>query len=1308
MTEIVFNIIDWNGYHEGDYNNDNDNDSDSDDDVYKSYVIEIFGRTLEGKSVYAKLNNYTPYFYIELSDPIWNSNNITLLQKYIQSKKVFYGDCGQYFSNCDIVERYKLYGFTGEKPFKFIRLVFTNQNIMRKVSYHFRKGIRISSISRNYLKFKIHEANIDPLLKCGHHLNIKTCGWVKIKKYNTVKSNKNTDISLETIWKNIKPYNSDNIAPLCIMSFDIECTSIDGSFPQAYRKGDKIIQIGSTFNILGQTDCYYKHMVTLNSCDPIDGVDVESYDNEKNVISAWIKMIQKQDPDIITGWNTFGFDNSYINDRAIMLGLENEILQLSRVSERKLPFIIKELSSAALGDNKLKYFNTPGRVQIDLMKVVQRDHNLNSYKLDSVAEEFINGDVVYIKPRKRSKITELEIKNVKDIILGNFIKLYYQINQFDNFYYEDGLKLQIIKIKENIITIDNLYIDDKYKDIKWKWGLVKDDIKPADIFRLQEGSSADRQLVAKYCIMDCILCNKLMEKLCILLNNIAMATVCGVPLPYIFLRGQGIKVLSLVAKYCRKRKYILPVLDNKKKDDSGYEGATVFKPNIGFYNRPVAVLDYASLYPSSMIHRNLSHEMLIEEIGGKYDNLEEYKYRNVTYKNSDGSETVCRYAQKEDALGIMPTILQDLLTQRKKVKKLMKSEKDPFKNSVLDGQQLALKCTANSLYGQLGSSFSPICKKEIAASTTATGRYMLELARDYTEEDFPEIINNIYKNINNKKELNKIYKKELTEKLYNDEEIKNKITNIVNKICINYILDPKTVYGDTDSVFIDFQIKDKLTNEFLTNEPVLEYAIDLGIVCGMLIKSRLEFPHDLEYEKTFWPFCIFSKKRYIGNKYEFNPKKFKQNYNGIVLKRRDNAPIVKEIVGGIANILLNEKDVQKSIEYVNTSVEKLLRGEYPLKYFITSKTLKGKYADRTRIAHAVLADRMKDRDPGSAPNINERIPYVSVIVDEKEIYTKKVENNNICIQNSLKYFVNLEEILKLYEKIKLVKDKNEIATLEKEYIFDFNALYGKIVKLEADIKIERNSQNKQKLKIKLNELQSTKILANNIYDKIRKDFVKFLDKYDDFRKELKEKDIICKIKELIIKHGNASPNIIQGDRIEHPNYIIDNNLKIDYLFYLTNQILKPSSQFYSFNIENIKGFHPDMLNELNKDDFEHRCDIAGKLLYDKILLKVKENKLREREVEKSIKNINKTSIFKTELEEIDYQKNYEKNKIKAEKERLKEAEREKKRAEREKKKAERERLKAEKAKNKKPRKKKVVLENKDGDPVKNIGDLPDP
>ena len=1285
MEKIIFNSLDWIDYHEGDYDDENDD---------QTYIIEMFGKTKDNKSVYVKVNNFTPFFYIEL-DEKWDNNKIKILMQTIQSKQIFYGITKTYFHSCDILEKHKLYGFTGNKHFKFIRLIFENHIAMRKASYLFKNGIKIYTISREKIKFRVYESNIDPILRCMHIRNILPCGWISIDKYHKIPNNKNVDISIETTWTNLKHVENNELAPIKIMSYDIECTSEDGSFPQPYRDNDKIIQIGNTFNILGSKDCYYKNIITLKSCDDIEDVDVEYYDTEEEVIIAWCKMLIKQDPDIITGWNIFGFDNTYIYERAVKLGIEDHVLKLGRVSNRKLPFIIKNLSSAALGDNKLKFFNMQGRVQIDLMKVVQRDYKLDSYKLDNVAEEFITGDIKSIKIKRRSKTSEIEITNISDIIIGNFVKLSIAISKFDTSYYKDGIKLKIIKIKENTITINHIIED---IETKWKWGLVKDDIKPADIFRLQKGSSSDRKMVAEYCVQDCVLCNKLMEKLCILFNNIAMANVCNVPLSYIFLRGQGIKVLSLVAKYCRTENFLIPILDIKKdKDDDekiGYEGATVFKPKIGFYNRPVAVLDYASLYPSSMMHKNLSHEMYVD-IGGQYDNLKGYKYRNIQFKNSDDTKTTCRYAQKEDnSLGIMPSILKDLLSQRKRVKKLIKEENNPFKKDILDGQQLAYKLTANSLYGQLGSSFSPIYKKEIAASTTATGRLMLELARDYTEKDFPIIIENIYNNLDNKEELDKIYKKELRKDLYENDECKNKISNIVNNIIGDNSITPNVVYGDTDSIFIDFEIKDKKTNEFLVKDDVLKYAIDLGLVCGMLIKSRLEYPHDLEYEKTFWPFCIFTKKRYIGNKYELDPKKFKQNYNGIVLKRRDNAPIVKEIVGGIADILLNERDLYKSIDFLNTSVDKLLKGEYPLKYFITSKTLKGKYAFRERNPHVCLSDRMYDRDPGSAPNINERVPFITVKINEEDIYIRKIKQNNINIKNSLHYCNKIEfnKIFELYEKIKNSKDKKDIKKLEALYITEFNPMQKRIHMIREYISTQCiDPLEKQKQETRIRKYEKIKLIQNNIYDKVRKDFIKYIEKYKDYKNELSEEDMYYKLKELIIKHGNARPNIIQGDRVEHPDFIKKNNLEIDFLFYLTNQIIKPVSQFYSFNIENIgKTTYGDI-------EFEERCSIAGELLFEKHLLSDKEVKGREKLVERRLKKENCSIDFiDDEIKLIDNKKKSVKDKIKKERDEIKRIEKEKKKKEKELNK-----------KPKKPRKKKVILEVNDV-PVKNIGEIPDP
>ena len=102
----------------------------------------------------------------------------------------------------------------------------------------------------------------------------------------------------------------------------------------------------------------------------------------------------------------------------------------------------------------------------------------------------------------------------------------------------------------------------------------------------------------------------------------------------------------------------------------------------------------------------------------------------------------------------------------------------------------------------------------------------------------------------------------------------------------------------------------------------LDLSIDMGILSGETVKKHLPFPHDLEYEKTFYPFMILKKKKYVGNKYEEDENKCKLSYMGIVLKRRDNANIVKKVLGGLVNIMMYENDVDKAINYVLLKVAK--------------------------------------------------------------------------------------------------------------------------------------------------------------------------------------------------------------------------------------------------------------------------------------------------------------------------------------------------------------------------------------------------
>lgn len=147
-------------------------------------------------------------------------------------------------------------------------------------------------------------------------------------------------------------------------------------------------------------------------------------------------------------------------------------------------FTTKNLSSSALGDNMLKFFEMKGRVQIDLLKVVQRDHKLDSYKLDRVAENFINQDITKFDGNK------VYVKNPKEFMIGNFIEILENDEIEGVEHITDKIKILDINYTDKYLIINKQY--DEYKELivsndkckKYKASLVKDDIHPEDIFAM--------------------------------------------------------------------------------------------------------------------------------------------------------------------------------------------------------------------------------------------------------------------------------------------------------------------------------------------------------------------------------------------------------------------------------------------------------------------------------------------------------------------------------------------------------------------------------------------------------------------------------------------------------------------------------------------------------------------------------------------------------------------------------------------------------------------------------------------------------
>ena len=193
-----------------------------------------------------------------------------------------------------------------------------------------------------------------------------------------------------------------------------------------------------------------------------------------------------------------------------------------------------------------------------------------------------------------------------------------------------------------------------------------------------------------------------------------------------------------------------------------------------------------------------------------------------------------------------------------------------------------------------------------------------------------------------------------------------------------------------------------LDGKSIIGKDALKHTIELAKEVGQLATKFLKNPHDLEYEKTFMPFCLLSKKRYVGMLYEDDPETCYRKSMGIVLKRRDNAPIVKDVYGGIIDILMKEQDINKSIAFTKTTLKHIVEGKYSDSKNIITKSLRSNYKNPRQIAHKVLADRMGQRDAGNKPKSGDRIPYMYFVRKTKaKLQGDKIETPDYMKEHNL-------------------------------------------------------------------------------------------------------------------------------------------------------------------------------------------------------------------------------------------------------------------------------------------------------------------
>lgn len=467
-------------------------------------------------------------------------------------------------------------------------------------------------------------------------------------------------------------------------------------------------------------------------------------------------------------------------------------------------------------------------------------------------------------------------------------------------------------------------------------GQQKEDVHYSIITDLQNGDEQSRRRLAVYCLKDALLPLRLMDKLLSLTNYIEMARVTGIPLGWLVSRGHMIKVVSLLHRKSHAVNLLIPDLKRQGGFGGGggdgggpqYEGATVIEPMKGYYQDPIATLDFASLYPSIIMAHNLCYSTLVRP-----EHLSRMNPEQVA-KSPSGAY----FVKKEVKCGILTEMLEELLSARRQAKKELKAEKDPFKKSVLNGRQLALKISANAVYGFTGAQVGKLPCMEISASTTAYGRQMIEST------------------------------KEEVEKRYKGSTV---------------------IYGDTDSVMIKFG-----------SGKSLEECMKLGEQAADAISEIFPKPVKLEFEKCYYPYLLISKKRYAGLTWTNTEKYDKMDCKGIEAVRRDNCRLVANVISSVLELLLKKKDLKQAIAMVKNTISELLQNKMDVSLLVVSKALtKSDYENKQ--AHVELAKKLRKRDAGTAPSLGDRVPYVIIKGAKNEPAYSRAEDPLYVLEHNI-------------------------------------------------------------------------------------------------------------------------------------------------------------------------------------------------------------------------------------------------------------------------------------------------------------------
>lgn len=477
----------------------------------------------------------------------------------------------------------------------------------------------------------------------------------------------------------------------------------------------------------------------------------------------------------------------------------------------------------------------------------------------------------------------------------------------------------------------------------------KEDVDHTMIGPLFAESPTTRARLVSYCYKDSLLVLQVLEAKQLILAYLMMAMITGVPFSFLLSRGESVKVHTQLLRIAQKQGFVVPtrIRDPNKKDSDevGFEGAVVIEPLRGFYEMPIATLDFESLYPSIMIAHNLCYTTWIQPS----------RIAALTTSMTKGEHYIITpaghyFVTAKIRLGLLPSVLDGLIAERLKVKDEMAAAKVAGNTelaNILNARQLAIKLSANSVYGFTGADRGPLPCVAISESVTAYGRDMINLSRDTAKRHYT--------------------------------------------IANGYKWDCEVIYGDTDSIMVKFGTES------------LEEAMAMGNEAAKIITKLFPPPIRLAFEKCYWPYLLSSKKRYAGLFWLNTTKPLKLDVKGMESVRRDNCLMVKKMVDQCLKYIIIDRRPGDAIAYCKQLVTDLIQNKVDMSQLVISKAFSRAEKDYKGIQpHIELNKKLAARGGKQQPYVvGDRIQYVVLQGDSKTPMSLRTEDPIYALENRL-------------------------------------------------------------------------------------------------------------------------------------------------------------------------------------------------------------------------------------------------------------------------------------------------------------------